>query len=200
MRQWLSHGVLAAVSIGAAFALNEHQRPALASSYAEPEYVARAGTLSLQRATGEGSDIPLMTTHIVSQDIVRVGRFYKLRELLIRAAAPSQEAPSLELYVDVSRVAVAADGAHDPQLLLQTELPVMPRGRFGSRSSLVTLSDGTSRHIVSGTLMLTEIARAESGAYQGRGRLELQVEANGSIELITARFDGVLSWDHATGA
>jgi len=197
MRRWLTHAVLAVASIAGMFALNLHQRPAFATAYAEAEYVTATGTLSLQRATGESSDIPLMTMHVVSRDLERVGRAYQVRELLIRATAPGDQAPGTELYIDLSRV--IADGAHGPQQLVQTELPIMPRGRLGSRSSLVTLSDAHPLRVVTGTLLLTEVTLGDNAVYQARGRLEMQVEANGGIEMVTGRIDGVISWD-ATGA
>jgi hypothetical protein len=197
MRSWLSHALVAAVSVAAMFGLNLHQRPAFSTAYPEPEYVTATGTLSLQRATGDSSDFPLMTTHIVSRDIERVGRSYQLRELLIRTAAPSSQQPSIELYVDIARA--AANGESDPQQLVQTELSVMPRGRLGSRSSVVTLGDTTPLRVVTGTLLLTEVTLGEDSVYRARGRLEMQVEVHGGIEMLTARIDGVISWD-ATGA
>jgi hypothetical protein len=61
------------------------------------------------------------------------------------------------------------------------------------------LGSAAPLRVVTGTLLLTEVTLGEDSVYQARGRLEMQVEAHGGVEMLTARINGIISWD-ATGA
>jgi hypothetical protein len=56
--------------------------------------------------------------------------------------------------------------------------------------------------VATGNLLFTEISQVESGptpVYRALGRLEVQVETDHGIDLMTGRFEGQISWD-PTGA
>jgi hypothetical protein len=200
-RSQLMYALGAALSIVAMFALNRQQKPVFDTQYDAQEYVAPNGTLSFRRQ-GQNNEMSLMTTHVVTHDIARFGRAYKVRELLLRGAAPSSQVPGIELYVDVSRVGGDGDGVHDPRVLERTELPLLPAGRLGARPSFIMLDGVSARHVITGSLLLTEIVQMEAGdrpVYRAAGRFEMQVDNEHGIEMITGRLEGKISWD-VTGA
>jgi len=187
----------AAASIGLMFVVNTHQRPTVDEQYDEREYVNIGGTLSFNR-TGESTEVSLMPIHVLTRDIQRGGRTLRVRELMLRAAVPRGEPAPVEVYVDVAPVGDIAAQLRDPQRLAQTELPVLPTGRLGTRQSFVTLDGEQPRRVITGSLLLTEVVPAQ-GAYKASGRVELQVDTGHGIELISGRVEGQISWD-ATGA
>ena len=201
--QWLLHAALALVSIGVAAGINVHQRPEFDTSYDAREYSTTTGTLTLSRAGSESVDVPLMTTHVVTVDVPTWRRPLNVRELTLRAVADGEAKPRLELFVDLSKLGGdLAGGSHDLNVLVQSELPLLRAGRLGTRRSYVMLDGQQQQTVATGNLMLTEISQVESGpkpVYRALGRLEVQVETDHGIDLITGRFNGQISWD-PTGA
>jgi hypothetical protein len=63
--------------------------------------------------------------------------------------------------------------------------------------------DGTHPFtIMTGNVLVTEITPIEFGekpAFQANGRLEVQVETDHGIEMVTGRISSVITWD-ATGS
>jgi hypothetical protein len=192
----------AVLSVAAMFALNRYQRPKMDTQYGAAEYTTSHGTISLNRK-GASSEFSLMTTHVVALDISRFGHVYKVRELLLRGAASSAQVASIELYADVSRPSGEGGGARDPHILEREELPLLPTGRLGTRPSYVLLDGSEPRRVIAGSLMLTEIIQTEGGAnpvFRAAGRVEMQIDNESGIEMITGRVEGQISWDTATGA
>lgn len=201
--QWLYHAAFALVSIGAAAAINVHQRPEFDTSYDPREYATTTGTLTLSRAGSDSVEVPLMTTHVVTADVPTWRNPLRVRELSLRAVADGGAKPRLELFVDLSKLGGdLAGGAHDLNVLVQSELPLLRAGRLGVRRSYLMLDGQQPQTVATGNLLLTEISQVESGpkpVYRALGRLEVQVETDHGIDLITGRFSGQISWD-PTGA
>ena len=63
----------------------------------ELEFLDELGQLALR------SGIPLMAIHIVTRDLDRLGRRYKIRELLLRAVASGGGWPRMELFANLLR-------------------------------------------------------------------------------------------------
>ncbi|MEY4583250.1 MAG: hypothetical protein RL701_7953 [Pseudomonadota bacterium] len=202
MPPFVGHAVGAGLCIAAMFGANVYVRPVIETRYEEREYVQPTGTLHVRRR-GDTSETPLMTTHILTRDIERLGRVYQVRELLLRSASPSQQTASLELYIDLSRVnGDLLSGSHDPGTIVQSELQVLPMGRLGAKPSFILLGDATPRRVITGTLLLTEVTMMQEGdksVYRTAGRLEMQVDSGQGVEMITGRLEGQISWD-PTGA
>lgn len=195
IREYLMYGLGAALSIAAMFALDNYRRPVFDPKYDEREYATATGTLQIRKA-GLSSELPLMTAHVVARDLETGGRSYKVRELLLRAAAPNNQQPSIESYVDLSRIAAdLATPPHDFQVLVQSELPILLAGRLGARASRVLLEGTQPRNVITGSLLLTEISLNEAGVQRAEGRLELQVESDHGVEMITGRIDAQIVWD-----
>ena len=132
----------AALSIGLAFGINQLARPEFDTHYDDGEYNQAAGTLTLSHAGGS-LEIPLMASHIVTVDVERFGRQYKVRELTLRAAGSVNAAPRAELFVNLAASGGdLRDGSHDPAALVQSELPFARSGRLGARRSVLVL-EGT---------------------------------------------------------
>ncbi|HEX4354965.1 MAG TPA: hypothetical protein VHZ95_18670, partial [Polyangiales bacterium] len=163
-------------------------------------YAESAGSLSLSHSGGT-LEIPLMVTHIVTVDVVRFGRASKVRELTLRAAGSG--APRIELFASLLDTGGdLIDGAHDPTVLLQTELPLVQRGRLGTARSQVYLDGATPSRIVTGNFMLTDLVDAAGThrEYTAEGRIEVQVETARGIDLMTGKWSGRLVWDDNPGA
>jgi hypothetical protein len=190
----------ALVSIGVAFGLNQLTRPEFDTHYDPAEYSQSTGTLMLSHAGGT-LEIPLMTTHIVTVDVERFGRRYKVRELTLRAAEGGTT-PRAELFASLTSMgADLLDGSHDPAVLAQSELPLVRLGRLGARHSLIVLEGTQANEIVTGTLFLTDVVQVASGArpdYSAEGRIELQVQTAHGVEMVTGKWSGRVVWD-ATG-
>ncbi|HEX4351706.1 MAG TPA: hypothetical protein VHZ95_02305, partial [Polyangiales bacterium] len=104
----------ALLSIGIAFGMNRLARPRFEPHYADSDYADSAGSLSLSHAGGT-LEIPLMVTHIVTTDVARFGRAFKVRELTLRAAGSGRDAPRIELFASLlDSGGDLIDGAHDP--------------------------------------------------------------------------------------
>jgi len=194
---YLVHALVAALCIGGSYALNLHQRPTFARLHAPEHYREAKGNLSL-RLGSETREVELMSMHVDLQDVPRLDRIYKLRELHIRAAAPLEQQPQLELYIDLSKLNLdPADGARDPRSLAQQELPVQRSGRFGAQRSLLALHGDKPKPVISGSVLFTELAQLEAGdkpLYRTAGRIELQVAAERGIEMVTGRLEGQIEW------
>jgi hypothetical protein len=191
----------AALSIGLAFGINQRMRPEFDTHYDDAEYSQPAGTLTLSHAGGT-LEIPLMATHIVTVDVERFGRSYKVRELTLRAAGSGTAPARVELFASLS--AGGADllgGSHDPAVLLQNELPFVRTGRLGARRSLIVLDGTQPSEIVTGSMLLTDVTQVSGGErpdYQAEGRIELQVQTARGVDMVTGKWSGRLVWD-ATG-
>jgi hypothetical protein len=186
------HALGALASIAAAYGINHQLHPVFDVAYDAAEYSAAKGTLTLNH--GDSSvEIPLMTTHVVTSELSKLGRVYEIHELCVRAAADGGGMPRLELFADVARVSGGL--ARDPTALLQTELPLLRAGRLGARKSYVMLDGAHASSIVTGNLLFTEVIQLESGVYQGNGRLEIQVETDHGIDMVTGRISSVITWD-----
>jgi hypothetical protein len=189
------HALGALVSVGAAYGINHQLRPVFDTVYDAREYSDNTGTLTLNHG-GATLEVPLMTTHVVTSEVPKLGRVYQLHELCVRAAADGGGKPRLELFADVARVSGGL--AHDPSALLQAELPLLRNGRLGARRSYIMLDGSHTFGIATGNLLLTEITQVESGdrpVFQANGRLEVQVETDHGIEMVTGRIGGVIAWD-----
>jgi hypothetical protein len=198
----LGQVIAGAVSVGISFGVNFALRPEFDTHYAAAEYAQNTGTLNLSRRGGN-FEVPLMTTHITTCDVERVGRHYKIRELTLRAAAVGGGPARLELFADLSAVGGdVAGGARDPSVLLQAELPLMQRGRLGARRSFLVMDGSLQSGIIAGSLMLTDVVQVSGGAtpeYRAEGRLELQVETEHGVDMVTGRWSGRVAWDATTG-
>jgi hypothetical protein len=196
--QWLYQAAFGALSIGAAYGINLYQHPEFDSHYDTREYATATGTLTLSRGS-ENVEVPLMTTHVVTVDVSNWRHPLEVRELALRAAADGGGKPRLELFVDLSKLGGdIAGGAHDLNVLAQVELPLVRAGRLGARRSYIMLDGKQPQTVATGNLLFTEISQVESGAkpvYRALGRLEVQVETDHGIDLMTGRFDGQISWD-----
>jgi hypothetical protein len=193
------HALGALVSIAAAYGVNHQLHPVFDVTYDPAEYSAPKGTLTLHHGS-TSVEVPLMTTHVVTSEVSKLGRVYKIHELCVRAAADVGGTPQLELFADVARVSGGL--TQDPNALLQTELPLLRAGRLGARKSYIMLDGTHPSSIVTGNLLFTEIMPVESGdkpVFQGDGRLEVQVETDHGIDMVTGRISGVITWD-ATGS
>ena len=195
---YVYHALVAALCIGATYAFNQHQRPTFEPTYAAEQYSAVKGNLSL-RFAADTHEVELMSMHIVLHDVQRLDRAYALRELTLRAAAPTAQQASVELYVDLSKLRLdPADPARDPRGITQQELPLMRSGRFGARRSVLALQGDKPRQVVSGTLLFTEVTQLEAGdkpSYRASGRVELQVAGEHGVDMVTGRLDGEIEWD-----
>lgn len=193
------HALGALVSVAAAYGINHQLRPVFDTVYDAGEYSTAKGSLTLNRA-GSSVEVPLMTSHVVTNEVTKLGRVYQIHELCVRAAADGGSKPQLELFADVARVSGGL--THDPSALLQAELPLLRAGRLGARRSYVVLDGTHAFSIVTGNLLFTEIMPIESGdkpVFQGNGRLEIQVETDHGIEMVTGRVSTIITWD-VTGA
>jgi hypothetical protein len=196
----LYHVVAAVVSVGVSYGVNVALRPEFDTHYTAAEYSEETGVLALSHRGGS-LDVPLMTTHITTRDVVGKGiaRQYKIRELTLRAAALGGGAPRLELFADLSAVGGdLAGGNHDPSVLLQVELPFARSGRLGARRSFLVTEGARQNGIIAGSLLLTNVMQVEAGPqpkYRAEGRLELQVETERGVDMVTGRWSGKLEWD-----
>jgi hypothetical protein len=199
---WQIGGALACIALS--FGINTFAKVDFQVRYGADEYAKTAGTLTLSPRNAGALELPLMTTHIVTRDLERMRRVYRVRELGLRAAG-SGEATRLELFADLSGFAGdLAGGNHDPNVLVQTELPVLRRGRLGARPSFVMLDGARPSNVLTGSLLITTLLQEDEGGqiyYRAEGRLELQLETEHGVELVTGRWSGRLEWDPTpTGA
>jgi hypothetical protein len=191
----------AVVAIGLSFGLNVVLRPEFDTHYDPAEYALQAGTITLVHRGGT-LEIPLIAIHIVTRDVERLGRRYKIRELALRAVASGGGWPRMELFADLSQVGGdLLGGAHDPSVLVQTELPLALHGRLGARPSYVVLERTQRSAIVTGNLLITDITQTSNGdspEYRAQGRIEFQVQTENGVSMVTGKWSGRVVWD-ATG-
>jgi hypothetical protein len=195
---YVYHALVAALCIAASYGLNLHQRPSFERPHAASEYSEQRGSLSL-KVGGETRELPLMGMHIALQNVPRLDRVYKLRELEVRAVGPLEQQAQIELYVDLDQLGLdPSDATRDPRPLAQREQPVLRSGRFGAHRSLLALQGEKPRPVISGSLLFTEVELAEAGdkpQYHAAGRIELQVASEHGVEMVTGRLEGALAWD-----
>jgi hypothetical protein len=191
----------AALAIGLSFGLNVVLRPEFDTQYDPADYALQAGTITLAHRGGT-LEIPLMAIHIVTRDLERLGRSYKIRELALRAVASGGGWPRMELFASLSQAGGdLLGGSHDPSVLLQTELPLALHGRLGARPSYVVLEGSQRNAIVTGTLLITDITQTSNGDlpdYRAQGRIEFQVQTENGVSMVTGKWSGRVVWD-ATG-
>ena len=187
----------AVVAIGLSFGLNLLLRPEFDTHYAPSDYAQPAGSLTLTHR-GTTLEIPLMATHIVTADVVRFGRRYQLRELTLRAATSGDGWPRMELFVGLGQGGGdLLGGTRDPSVLAQRELPLARTGRLGARPSYVVLSGTERSDVISGSLWVSDV-RQNSGDVQAEGRVELQVQTETGVSMVTGKWNGSLVWDAPT--
>ncbi len=188
--------VWALVSCGLAFGLNLQLKPIIEPQYSATESSTSSGTLTL-RGVGE---IPITTVHLTAVNVEHLGKVFKLRELMLRTPPDASGSSQLELYASLPEQAGddLVTGPHDPTVFRQVELPMVPVGRLGRRPSHVLLAHKRIA-VVLGTLTLTDVEPADedgaSGAYHVHGRVELQVERERGIDLLSGTLDARLIWD-----
>jgi hypothetical protein len=186
----------AVVSIGIAYGVNVLAHPEFDTHYDPVEYTTQTGSLTLMHSGGT-LELPLMTTHVVTIDVERFGRRYQIRELALRSAGGGQ--PQIELFANLSQTGGdLLGGAHDPAVLLQTEFPLARQGRLGARPSYVSLDGSRRNGIVTGNLLLTDIRQVAEGGppdYRAEGRLEVQVQTDHGVSMVTGRWNGRVAWD-----
>jgi hypothetical protein len=186
------------LAIGLSYGLNVVLRPEFDTQYEANDYAQQAGLLTLVQR-GVTIEIPLMTTHIVTHDVERLGRIYKVRELTLRAAASGGGWPRMELFASLSQAGGdLLGGAHDPTVLLQTELPLTLHGRLGARPSYVVLEGSQRSAIVTGNMLLTNVTQVSTDAqpeYRAEGRLEFQVQTDNGVSMVTGKWTGRIVWD-----
>jgi hypothetical protein len=184
--------------VGVAFGINLVARPQFDPRYDAAEYAQNAGTLTLSWR-GSSLEVPLMPTHVVTADVERFGRGYAVRELTLRAAGSGE--PHLQLFATLSRA--SGELSHDPSGLLQLELPLAKRGRLGAQRSYIVLEGRTQSEIVTGSLMLTDVTQIAGGPspqYRAEGRLEMQVQTQKGVDMVTGKWNGTLVWDATAAA
>jgi hypothetical protein len=185
------------LSAALAFVLNTQLKPSFERNYAPAENAAVTGTLTLRAPAVE---IPLMTLHLTTLNVEHLGKSFKIRELLLRAAADSGAAPAIELFVRLPEAPGddLATGPHNPSVFRQVDLAIAPTGRLGRQSSCIVIEQKRVP-VLLGTLTLTDVAPldddAKAGAYHALGRFELQVESSHGMDLLSGRLDGQLVWD-----
>ena len=190
--------VTALIGVGVAFGINTMMRPQFDTHYAAGEYAQPTGTMSLSHRGGD-LDVPLMTSHIVTTDVERFGRRYQVRELNLRAATSGDGWPRMDLFANMAQA--GADwrgGSRDPTQLEQLELPLMPAGRLGSRTSYVVLDGDQRRNLITGSLWLTRVTPASDAnrqSYDAEGRIEFQVQTETGVIMVTGKWTGKLVWD-----
>lgn len=189
--------VSALVAIGLSFGLNWVLRPQFDTHYAAAEYAQQAGTLMLTHQ-GASLEIPLMATHIVTTDVVRLGKRYQVRELTLRAATSGEGWPRTELFVGLAQGGGdLLGGARDASVLAQRELPLARTGRLGARPSYIVLTGTERSDVVSGSLWVSDV-RQEAGNVQAEGRVELQVQTGTGVNMVTGKWSGSIVWDAPT--
>lgn len=191
--------IWAAVCAALAFGLNHQLRPEFEAAYERTEAPDATGNLTLWRA-GVPLELPSRSAHVVVADLVRFGKKFPVREVSLRSVAAAGAAPSFELFAVLpDDLQVVPDAPPAPGALRGRELAVRERGRLGARPSfLKRTADGPSR-VIAGSLRFTDVrqaAQAPGGveSYVAEARLELQVENDHGVELLTGRWRGTLSW------
>lgn len=186
--------IWAVLSLAIAFGLNHVARPHVEASFERGSAAeAQLGTLAL---TDPALEIPTSGVHIVAEDIEHFGKTYALREISLRSPAARGAVPSCELFITLPDRANASPGRTiDPSTLLQLELEVQPTGRLGARESFVQSEAGHAGPVLKGTWQFTDVRENwDSGAAQleASARVELQVETERGVDMLTGRWTGRL--------
>lgn len=191
--------IWAAVCTALAFGLNHQLRPQFEAAYERTEAPDATGNLTLWRA-GVPLELPSRSAHVVVADLWRFGKKFSVREVSLRSVAAAGAAPGFELFAALPDDALVVPEA-PPALgaLRGRDLAVRDRGRLGARPSFLRRTvDGPSR-VIAGNLRFTDIRPAPHSpggrqSYIGEARLELQVESEHGVELLTGRWTGALYW------
>jgi hypothetical protein len=178
-----------------AFGLNHQLRPHFEPGYERSETTEALGHLAL------GSlEIPSRGAHVVVADVSQLGRIFPVREVSLRSVASGTSLPSFELFAELPGTVSAVPGAaQSPRVLRSVELRVRESGRLGARPSFLKRTAADAGKVLAGTLLFTDVRLAplQHGAaevFVGDARLELQVETERGVELITGRWTGQLAW------
>ena len=186
----------ALVATATAFGLNLKLRPQYEAAYERTEARDPRGTLVF---VSPALEIPSLAAHVVVEDMVHLGKTYRVRELSVRSQSPSGAAGSFELFAALpDSIGVVAGRRLDPSALLQLELAIQETGRLGARESYVQPDPAGPARVVSGSWQFTSVREVwESGQAEIRGdaRVELQVEREGRVELIAGRWSGTVVWE-----
>jgi hypothetical protein len=188
--------VWAVVATATAFGLNVQLRPKFEAAYERSETRDPRGTFVL---SGQPLEIPTLAAHVVVEDMVHLGKTYRVRELSVRSPGGPGAAPSFELFAALPDAVGAVAGRRlDPSVLVQLELVVQEAGRLGARESFVQRDAAGPERVITGRWQFTsvrEIWDAGQAEIRGDARVELQVERAGSVEMITGRWSGRVVWE-----
>jgi hypothetical protein len=188
--------IWAVVATATAFGVNLHMRPQFEAAYERSEPHEVHGTLVV---SGQGLEIPTLAAHVVVEDMVHVGKVYGVRELSVRSQSPVGAAPSFELFAALpDSVGAVAGRRLPPSALLQLELVVQETGRLGARESFVQRDAAGAGRVVTGSWQFTsmrEVSDTGQPEIRGEARVELQVERDGKVELLTGRWSGRVLWE-----
>lgn len=192
----LAKCIWGAVSLGLAFGLNVHMQPRFVAAYERTESGEAVGKLALHDPPLE---VATLAAHVVVADVAHLNKVYTVRELSVRSQSTGGSAPSFELFAALpDNLGLAPGSRPAPTILLQLQLAVQPTGRLGSRESFVQREGGQLGRVVTGTFQFTDLRRVEDGGksrYRGDARVELQVEREGGVDLLTGRWSGPLIWE-----
>lgn len=188
--------VWAAVSLAVSFGLNTQMHPRFVAAYEATESHEPVGTLKL---SDESLEIPTLAAHVVVEDLVHLNKVYNVRELSLRSASAQGAVPSFELFAVLpGNLAVSPGRRPDPSVLLQLELAVQPSGRLGGRESFVQREAANAGLVLTGTFQFTDVRQVnDTGKPEWRGdaRVELQVERERGVDLLTGRWSGPIRWE-----
>ena len=186
----------AVIATATAFGLNLHMRPHYEAAYEKSEPRDPRGAFVL---SGQALEVPTLAAHVVVEDMVHLGKTYRVREVSVRSIADRGSASSFELFVALpDSVGAVAGRRLDPSALLQLELPVQETGRLGARQSFFQREVGAANRVITGSWQFTSVREVwETGQSEIRGaaRVELQVEREGGVDLITGRWSGRIVWE-----
>jgi hypothetical protein len=187
--------IWAAVAFALAFGVNHQMRPRFVPAYETSESADQLGLLSL----ADGSlEVPSRAAHLVVQDVDHLGRISHVRELSVRSVNLRGTAPSFELFLTLpENLGLSPGAAGDPRILLQLELVAQTRGRLGAREAFVQREGTRVGRVLTGSWQFTDIREVyDSGQAELRGdaRVELQVEHDSGVDLMTGRWSGRVVW------
>jgi hypothetical protein len=186
--------IWAAISIALAFGINIATRPRVEASFERGG--APLEQLGMLTLSSPALEIPTSGVHVVVEDIVHLGKTYELREISLRSMLARGAAPSCELFIRLPERAHAMPGRPvEPDSLLQIELPILPTGRLGARESFVQQDSSQAGRVLTGNWQFTnvrEVWDTGEAELQAEARVELQVETEHGVDLLTGRWTGRL--------
>lgn len=188
--------IWAAVSVGLAFGLNVHMQPKFVAAYERHESGDAVGKLVLNEPPLE---LPTLAAHVVVEDVAHLNKVYAVRELSVRSQSARGSAPSFELFAALpDNLGLAPGSRPAATILLQLELAVQSTGRLGGRESFVQRDSAQLGRVVAGTFQFTDLRKVDDdgkSGFRGDARVELQVERERGVDLLTGRWSGPLIWE-----